>query len=81
MKFLSAEEARNFAERWLPAWTGNNPERLADFYSDDAIYLDPGVPGGVMGKPALLAYFKSCWLTIQPGCGRRLKVFPWKADS
>jgi hypothetical protein len=58
MKFLSAEEARNFAERWLPAWTGNNPERLADFYSDDAIYLDPGVPGGVMGKPALLAYFK-----------------------
>jgi hypothetical protein len=29
MKFLSAEEARNFAEKWLPAWTGNNPERLA----------------------------------------------------
>jgi hypothetical protein len=58
MKFLSAEEARSFAERWLPAWTGNNPERLAGFYSDDAIYLDPGVPGGVKGKAALLAYFK-----------------------
>ena len=31
MKYLSAEEARKFAEQWLPAWSGNHPERLADF--------------------------------------------------
>jgi hypothetical protein len=41
----------------LPAWSGNNPELLASFYSDDAFYLDPAIPGGVRGKSALLAYF------------------------
>ncbi len=58
MKFCNASEARAFAEKWLPAWTGNNPELLASFYSDDAFYLDPAIPGGVRGKPALIAYFK-----------------------
>jgi hypothetical protein len=57
MKYLTASEARAFAGKWLPAWSGNNPELLASFYSDDAFYLDPGVPSGVRGKPALLAYF------------------------
>ena len=57
MNFWTAARAREFADRWLPAWTGNDPERLASFYSDDVFYLDPGVPRGVRGKPALLAYF------------------------
>lgn len=26
-----AAEARTFAERWLPAWNGDDPERLAYF--------------------------------------------------
>lgn len=55
---LDEDEAREFAARWLPAWTGNDPERLAAFYTDDAFYADPGVPGGVQGKEALLAYFR-----------------------
>jgi hypothetical protein len=55
---LTAAEAKQFAERWLPAWTGNDPVLLAGFYSEDAYYLDPGIPGGIKGKPALLAYFK-----------------------
>ncbi len=58
MKFMTADEARQFAEKWLPAWTGNKPELLASFYSEDAFYLDPGVPAGVQGQAALLAYFK-----------------------
>ena len=58
MNALSANEARVFAERWLPAWTGNDPERLASFYSEDAIYLDPARPDGVKGKPAILEYFR-----------------------
>ena len=58
MNALSVSEAREFAERWLPAWTGNNPELLVSFYSDDAFYLDPAIPRGVQGKPALLAYFR-----------------------
>ncbi|HEY0683095.1 MAG TPA: nuclear transport factor 2 family protein [Steroidobacter sp.] len=55
---MSAEAARDFAQRWLPAWTGNNPERLVEFYSDDTFYLDPGAPAGISGKPALLEYFR-----------------------
>ena len=55
---VTVEQAREFASRWLPAWTGNDPEGLAAFYSSDALYLDPVVPGGVRGKEELLAYFR-----------------------
>lgn len=54
---IDPDAARAFAARWLPAWTGNDPERLAAFYTDDAVYLDPAIPGGVRGKAALVAYF------------------------
>ena len=55
---LDAAEARAFAERWLPAWTGNQPERLAAFYSGDTFYCDPAIPQGVRGRVALTAYFR-----------------------
>jgi SnoaL-like domain len=58
MHYLTASEAREFAEKWLPAWSGNNPELLASFYAEDAFYLDPGIPGGVKGKSELLLYFR-----------------------
>jgi ketosteroid isomerase-like protein len=54
---LTESEAGEFTARWLPAWTGNDPERLAAFYTDDTVYSDPAVPDGVRGKEALLAYF------------------------
>jgi hypothetical protein len=54
----TSAEARRFAEDWLPAWSGNRPEFLASFYSDDAFYLDPGVPAGISGKAELLVHFK-----------------------
>jgi hypothetical protein len=57
-QIISMAEAQLFAHRWLPAWTGNNPEALASFYSDDALYVDPAVPEGVRGRTALLAYFR-----------------------
>lgn len=55
---MDATEARAFAERWLPAWTGNDPERLAAFYTDDVFYSDPAMPAGVRGRDALLVYFR-----------------------
>jgi hypothetical protein len=54
---MDPDEARAFAEKWLLAWTGNEPERLASFYTDDAFYRDPAVPAGLHGRPALLDYF------------------------
>lgn len=58
MNHLNSIEARHFAERWLPAWTGNDPDRLVDFYADDVFYLDPAIPAGITGKPALLAHLR-----------------------
>ena len=55
---MTKEEAREFASRWLPAWTGNRPELLLGYYSEDVIYLDPVVPRGVKGRAELLAYFR-----------------------
>lgn len=55
---MTREQAREFAAEWLPSWTGNDPEKLASFYSDDVLYLDPGIPGGVKGKQQLLDYFR-----------------------
>jgi hypothetical protein len=71
---MSKEEAKEFASKWLPAWTGNNPEKLAEFYSDDCFYLDPAIPSGVNGKGKLLSYFKKLlsqnpdwiWTQIEP---------------
>jgi hypothetical protein len=56
---LDPSTAKDFAARWLPAWTGNDPERLAAFYTEDAFYSDPAVPDGIRGKDALLEYFRA----------------------
>lgn len=54
---MNKKDAKQFAEQWLPAWTGNQPELLLNFYAEDAFYLDPGIPNGVKGKVELSAYF------------------------
>lgn len=71
---MTKDQAREFASRWLPAWTGNDPEGLVDYYSDDVFYLDPLIPEGVKGKDGLLKYFRKLlaqnpdwvWTQIEP---------------
>jgi len=71
---MNKQQAKEFASKWLPAWTGNKPEELAGFYSDDCFYLDPAIPSGVNGKKELLTYFKKLlsqnpdwiWTQIEP---------------
>jgi SnoaL-like protein len=55
---LQPDEARRFAERWLPAWSGNRPELLVSYYTDDVFYSDPATRSGVRGREQLLAYFR-----------------------
>ena len=55
---MKKEEAKEFASKWLPAWTGDRPEKLASYYSDDCFYSDPGIPNGAKGKTQLVAYFR-----------------------
>jgi hypothetical protein len=50
MKYLTAIEAKQFAEKWLPAWSGNHPELLAGFYSEDAFTLIRAFPEAFRGK-------------------------------
>ena len=54
---LSEKEAREFAENWLPAWSGNRPEYLASYYSEDCFYQDDQVPDGIRGRKNLTTYF------------------------
>ena len=53
----SRESAQEFSRRWLPAWSGNQPEHLASFYSEDCTYCDGAVPDGVRGRASLTEYF------------------------
>ena len=62
---MTADEAKAFASEWLPAWTGNDPPRLAAFYTDDVFYSDPSIPDGLSGKPALIEYLSKL-LTNNP---------------
>jgi hypothetical protein len=56
VRSMTPDEACQFATRWLPAWTGNDPLRLASFYTDDLFYSDPTLPGGVTGKEDFIRY-------------------------
>ena len=47
-----------FCEQWLNAWTGNRPELLLSFYSEDAFYSDPANKQGLRGHAELIPYFK-----------------------
>ncbi|MCW5906651.1 MAG: nuclear transport factor 2 family protein [Chitinophagales bacterium] len=42
---------------WLASWTGNQPEQLLSYYTDDAFYLDPANTNGLKGHAQLLPYF------------------------
>ena len=82
---LKAAEA--FCDRWLRAWTGNNPGGLITFYDGDARYSDPTVKSGLRGHGELMPYFTKL-LGNNPGwIWTREELFPsdkgftlkWKA--
>src|SRR5579885_1606406 len=59
---LSEERTRHaglekFVSEWLAAWTGNMPEKLRGFYTEDAFYSDPARPQGLRGAE-ILPYFR-----------------------
>lgn len=84
----AAADARAFAARWLPAWSGNRPELLASFYTDDAFYADPALPNGVRGQEQLLAYFRRLLVRYPDWEWRQHRATPledgflnhWEAD-
>jgi hypothetical protein len=75
---MELEKAKEFCEQWLAAWTGNRPEHLISFYSDEAFYSDPYIPQGLKGKEQLLGYFRKL-ISIYPNWKyEQVEIFPTK---
>jgi hypothetical protein len=75
---MELEKAKEFCERWLPAWTGNRPEYLISFYSDDAYYSDPYITQGIKGKEQLTGYLRKL-ISIYPDWKYEyVEIFPTK---
>ncbi len=55
---MNINDAKTFCNNWLSSWTGNNPNKLIEFYSSDAFYLDPTVKNGLTGHDQIIIYFK-----------------------
>lgn len=70
---MSTLELKYFADEWLACWTGNNPDKLLAFYTEDAFYLDPANTDGIKGKEPLEEYFRKLL--------QRNPDWVWKADE
>ena len=55
---MNLTEAEKFCNNWLPAWSGNNPDKLIVFYSANSYYSDPSVKSGLNGHDEIFPYFK-----------------------
>jgi hypothetical protein len=55
---MKKAEVLSFCGRWLPAWEGNRPDDLIEFYSDNALYIDPANKQGLRGRSQILPYFQ-----------------------
>ena len=75
---MDEREIIEFCNPWLVAWTGNNPEKLIEFYSEDAFYLDPAKPKGLKGREEIFQYFKKLLAANPNWIWESVEVFPTK---
>lgn len=54
---MTMDEIIEFCDRWLKSWTGNQPDELIRFYSEEIFYRDPAYPNGITNRQKLLEYF------------------------
>ncbi|MFX0107695.1 MAG: nuclear transport factor 2 family protein [Candidatus Hodarchaeota archaeon] len=73
---MSNEDLFNFCEEWLAAWTGNQPEKLITFYSEDALYVDPEHRDGLRGHEEILPYFRKLLAVYHDWEWHPVEVFP-----
>lgn len=73
---MNQSDALAFCDHWLAAWTGNQPDILIQYYSDDTYYQDPSKQEGIHGKEKLFNYFKKL-LAKYPDCAwSAVEIFP-----
>ena len=73
---MDREETLDFCDRWLPAWQGDRPGDLIEFYSDDALYIDPANKKGLKGRGQILPYFRKLLAANPNWRWEPLEVFP-----
>ena len=85
---MNENSLQSFADSWLASWTGNRPDVLIEFYSQNAFYLDPAKPKGLSGKEDIFSYFKKLLQKNPNWKWTRKEIFPtekgftlkWKAE-
>ena len=65
-----------FCRQWLPAWTGNDPDKLLQFYTQNAFYSDPANPEGIQGIEQLRDYFTKLLAANPNWVWEPVEVFP-----
>jgi ketosteroid isomerase-like protein len=84
---MRINEAIRFCSDWLSSWSGNNPDGLIRFYSENAFYRDPANTEGLRGHIQILPYFKKLLASNANWKWEHVEVFPtgngfvvkWKA--
>lgn len=79
---------KDFCDRWLAAWTGNDPERLLTFYTEDTYYRDPARPHGLNGRDELRKYLERLLAVYPNWVWSPVEIMPtekgftlkWRAD-
>lgn len=65
-----------FCDAWLNSWSGNQPEKLLDYYTEDVFYSDPARPKGLSGKSSLREYFVKLLAKNPDWKWARTRLFP-----
>ncbi|TFG09967.1 nuclear transport factor 2 family protein [Candidatus Thorarchaeota archaeon] len=78
---MNKEELFEFCEEWLKAWTGNNPDKLLEYYTDDALYVDPAHRDGLKGKEQIREYFERLLDVYRDWVWKPIEVFPIKSGA
>ncbi|MHA1770464.1 MAG: nuclear transport factor 2 family protein [Candidatus Thorarchaeota archaeon] len=73
---MDKAELFEFCRKWLDAWTGNQPEALLEYYTDDAVYIDPANRDGLKGKDAIRRYFVKLLDVYRDWVWKPIDVFP-----
>jgi len=73
---MKKDDLFEFCEEWLSAWTGNQPEKLIEFYAEDAQYVDPKHWQGLQGRDAILEYFRKLLRKYHDWVWTPIEVFP-----
>lgn len=80
-------DIKKFCNEWLSSWSGNDPEKLIQFYTDDAYYSDPARPSGLHGREQILNYLTKLLSKFPDWVWEAHEIFPneqgftlkWKA--